>query len=206
MISDCLFEPAKSPEIVRRCRLYYASLANNVAPPGDVTKSDLQALTASEWQQFKERIGPEDPAINSLQFHPATWLYAARSLLDLYQLNPEWISSASVPTPQQPAWSLDGVIQAGRAIRISLNSLVLDKGQLKKDLLLRLLEQSRIEAEAKFETGVQTARAFAHQGPNPFLGEKQTPIPHSYNFINKPIDFCPNSAKAIQVGQLAHFQ
>jgi hypothetical protein len=201
MISDCLFKPAKTDDAVRRCRLYYASLANNVAPPADVAKSGLQVLTASEWRQFKERIGSDDPAINSLQFHPATWLYAARSLLDLYQLNPEWVSSASEPTPQQPAWSLDGVIQAGRAIRVSLNSLVLNEGQLKKDLLRKLLDQSRIEAEAKFETGAEIARAFAHQGPNPFLGEKQPPIQHSYNFINKPIDFCPDSAKAIQVGQ-----
>jgi hypothetical protein len=79
---------------------------------------------------------------------------------------------------------------------------VLDKGQLKKDLLLQLLDRFRIEADAKFETGVEIARAFAHQGPNPFLGEKQPPIRHPYNFINKPIDFCPDSAKAIQVGKL----
>jgi hypothetical protein len=123
MIADCLFGPAKSLDIVRRCRLYYASLANNVAPPAGVAKGDLQALTASEWQQFQKSIGPEDPAINSLQFHPATWLYAARSLLDLYELNPKWIRSASEPTPRQPAWSLDGVIQAGRASLESLNSL-----------------------------------------------------------------------------------
>jgi hypothetical protein len=200
MISECLFVPTKFPDVVRRCRLYYASLANNVAPPADVSRGDLQALTASDWQQFKERIAViDDSEITSLRYHPATWLYAANSLLDFYQLNRKWVATASEPTPSQPDWSLDGVIQAGRMILQSLDSLVLDKGRLKQDLLLQLLEQYRFEAEAAFDTGLDIARAFSHQGPNPFLGGKQPPIEHRYNFINEPIGFCPDSAKAIQL-------
>jgi hypothetical protein len=173
-----------------------------VAPPADVSRGDLQALTASDWQQFKQRIGEiEDSEITFLRYHPATWLYAANSLLDFYQLNRKWVATASEPTPNQPDWSLDGVIQAGRTILQSLDSLVLEKGRLKQDLLLHLLEQYRFEAEAAFDTGLDIARAFSHQGPNPFLGGKQPPIEHPYNFINKPIGFCPDSAKAIQVGK-----
>lgn len=186
MVSKCLIYPARDQNTLRECAIYYGAMATVAAPeqPGKI--SQFSPAELGEVRNILLKLDPSLP-IRSMTIHPATWLYAAKAYLRLFELNQKMLSVTNKDIFAHPEWSLKNMIADGTTLLTIFRS---KKSSL--EILNKLIdEEYTSEALEAYKDGRKSSTF--PLSPNPFLGAKQIPFDTNHSFFGKPIDWCPKA-------------
>ncbi len=178
---------------------------NGLADLGKISLQELEVL-----RNTVKDLDPSNEAVLNWGVLPQSWIYGAKSFLQLFKSHPNMVELANhTGIMDRDDLSLDRMIADGRRIIGGISELLLSKNEtgysLKRDLLENILELYRVEAEEALDLGYQLQREATANGPNTSIGSDAPAImDNNYAFFTAPearvIDFCEGAPRDVNVG------
>lgn len=184
------------------CRDYYGLMAATGSPLNIVRDPRVQLADLIDLTARLKQIDVNQTL--SFRTHPLGWLDNSKKFIAVFELNPALAPIAREQRNKFTEWSLSAVIFTGENIRGELSDLLLKKTdsryELKKNVLIGLLERYAEEARGAIAAGHEIARTSSAMGPSPFNESQDLPQNVEYSFFRHGIKFCEGSPGAIEAG------
>jgi len=207
---------ALSPETASDCRDQFVNLA--VAPysssvsPSD-SDQDVRKLNGKEFSALSEFLSQNESRYFKRTNHPANWLIGTKALLDFFVKHPEYKHLAKNSATSDRDLGLENVKAKGQDIFNTIQELALtpienNEYRLKATLMNKLLDKYKDEMEVAVENSISHSDTIASRGPRPTIygGNQETLIDEKYDFIGKPVDFCPGVERKVTWENISYWR
>lgn len=207
---------ALNPEVASDCRDQFANLAaapysSSISP--SESDQDVRKLNGKEYAALSEFLSKNDSRYFKRTNHPANWLMGAKGLLEFFAKHPEYRHLAKNSATSDRDLGLENLKIKGQDILNTIQELALtpidnNEYRLKAPQLNKLLDKYKEEMEVAVENSISHSDTIAGRGPRPtiFGGEQENLIDDKYDFIGKPVDFCPGVERKVTWENISYWR